>query len=291
MRSMRVAAVQCTATSDREQNLVRAGQLVSQAASQGAELIVLPEHFSLFGHAGVLRSSAEARNGRVLEWATSVAEEKGIWLVAGSSVELSGGRRYNTTCLVGPRGDLVATYRKIHLFDVDVPGAVSRESDAVAPGSRAVMASIMPSDELPVPVGLSICYDLRFPELYRALTFAGALVVVVPSAFAAATGRHHWEILVRARAIENQVFLIAAGQVGTLPGGFEAYGHSMIVGPWGEILGEVAEGPGFVVADLDLAAQQDARSTLPALTHRRPAAYRRVTDAMLGSDSTSVADR
>lgn len=273
---MRVAAIQCTASSDREQNLVRTGDLVSRAASQGAELVVVPEHFSLFGSTRALRNSAEPRNGAVLQWAATIAKESRIWLVAGSSVELSGGRRYNTSCLVGPDGELVATYRKIHLFDVDVPGAVSRESDAVAPGNRAVMTSIMPSDELPVPVGLTICYDLRFPELYRTLTLAGALVMVVPSAFAAATGKFHWEILVRARAIENQVFIIAAGQVGTLAGGFEAYGHSMIVDPWGTVLAQIPDGPGFVVADLDLAAQQDVRSTLPALTHRRPTAYRKV---------------
>jgi predicted amidohydrolase len=281
---MRVAAIQCTASADREENLVRAGDLVSRAASQGAELIVVPEHFSFFGNAGALRNSAEPRNGAVMHWASTIAEENGVWLLAGSSVEASGGRRYNASSLVGPDGKAVATYRKIHLFDVDVPGAVSRESDAVAAGNRPVMASIMPSDELPVPVGMTICYDLRFPELYRALTLAGALVMLVPSAFAAVTGRLHWEILVRARAIENQVFIIAAGQVGTLPGGFEAYGHSMIVDPWGTILGEVEDRPGFVLADLDLAAQQDARSTLPSLTHRRPTAYRKVPETSYAAD-------
>jgi deaminated glutathione amidase len=281
---MRVAAVQCTASADREQNLVRAGDLVSRAASQGAELVVVPEHFSFFGNAGALRNSAEPRNGTVLHWAATIARENEIWLVAGSSVELAGGRRYNTTCLVSPNGDLVATYRKIHLFDVDVTGAVSRESDAVAAGSRPVMARITPSDARPVPIGLTICYDLRFPELYRVLTLAGALVMVVPSAFAAVTGRLHWEILVRARAIENQVFVIAAGQVGTLGGGFEAYGHSMIVDPWGTILAEIDDGPGFIFADLDLTAQQDARSTLPSLVHRRPSAYRRAPEMSLSTD-------
>jgi len=133
-------------------------------------------------------------------------------------------------------------------------------------------------------VGLTICYDLRFPELFRALTLAGALVMVVPSAFAAATGRLHWEILVRARAIENQVFVVAAGQTGTLAGGFEAYGHSMIVDPWGTILAELPDGPGVVVADLDLTAQQDARSTLPSLTQRRPSAYRKVPETSLDAD-------
>jgi predicted amidohydrolase len=272
---MRVAAVQCTATADREQSLVRAGDLVTRAASHGAELVVVPEHFSLFGTTATLRNSAQPRNGSVLRWASTMARENGIWLLAGSFVELSGGRRYNSSCLVGPDGEVVAGYRKIHLFDVDVPGAVSRESDAVAPGNRPVIASLMPSDELPVPLGLTVCYDLRFPELFRMLTLAGALVVAVPSAFAAATGKLHWDVLVRARAIENQVFVVAAGQVGMLEGGFEAYGHSMIVDPWGRVMAEVEDGPGVAVADLDLASQQDARSLLPALTQRRPSVYRK----------------
>jgi predicted amidohydrolase len=271
---VRVGAVQCTATTDREQNFVRAGDLVARAASQGAELVVVPEHFSLFGNEATLRKSAEPRKGSVLRWASTIAHENRVWLVAGSFVELAGGRRYNTSCLVGPDGAVVASYRKIHLFDVDVPGAVSRESDAVAP---------IPSDERPVPIGLTLCYDLRFPELYRHLTLFGALVIAVPSAFAAATGKDHWDALVRARAIENQVFIVAAGQVGKLNEHYEAYGHSVIVDPWGRVLAEVEEGPGVAVADLDLAAQQDARSTLPSLTHRRPSAYRK---APLGGSLT-----
>jgi predicted amidohydrolase len=281
---MRAAAVQCTASHDREENLVRAGDLVSRAASLGAELVVVPEHFSLFGNASTLRNSAEPIHGSVTRWAATIAKEHGVWLVAGSFVELSEGRRYNTTCLVSPEGQITASYRKIHLFDVDVPGAVSRESDAVAPGDRATMAAIAPSDGRPVPVGLTICYDLRFPELYRVLTLAGALVIVVPSAFAAATGRLHWEVLLRARAIENQVFIVAAGQVGELEGPFQAYGHSAIVDPWGTVLAEVHEGTGVAVADLDFTAQQDARSTLPCLSQRRPAAYRKSPDTQAFED-------
>ena len=186
---MRVAAVQCTATADREQSLVRAGDLVTRAASQGAELVVVPEHFSLFGNTATLRNSAQPRNGSVLRWAATIARENRIWLLAGSFVELSGGRRYNSSCLVGPDGEMVASYRKIHLFDVDVPGAVSRESDAVAPGNRPTIASLMPSDEIPVPLGLTVCYDLRFPELFRILTLAGRSIVDVPSAFAAVDGK------------------------------------------------------------------------------------------------------
>jgi deaminated glutathione amidase len=275
---MRVAAVQCTATADREQSLTRTGDLVARAASQGAEMVVVPEHFSFYGNAAMLRDSAQSRRGAAMRWAATVAKQHGIWLVAGSFVEIAGGRRYNTSCMVSPDGEIVSTYRKVHLFDVDLPGTTTRESDAVSPGNRAVMASIMAADARPIPVGMTICYDLRFPELYRVLTLAGALVIVVPSAFTRTTGRLHWEILVRARAIENQVFVIAAGQVGKLPANFETYGHSMIVDPWGKILAEVKDGPGVAVADLDFAAQQDARSTLPCLVHRRPQAYRRNPD-------------
>ncbi len=282
---MRAAAVQCTATDDREENLVRTGDLVGRAASLGAELVVVPEHFSCFGNASVLRNSAEPLHGSVVRWATTIAKDHGVWLVAGSFVELSGGRRYNSSCLVSPGGEVTAIYRKVHLFDVDVPGAVSRESDAVAPGNRATMASISLSDGLPVPVGMTICYDLRFPELYRVLTLAGALVIVVPSAFAAATGRLHWEVLLRARAIENQVFIVAAGQVGELGGQFHTYGHSAIIDPWGTVLDEVHEGTGVAVADLDFAAQQDARSTLPCLTQRRPSAYRKPPDPQAADET------
>lgn len=272
---MRVAAVQTSATRDREENLASAGELVAKAAAQGAELIVVPEHFSVYGNASVLRESAQTKRATVMRWASDTAREHSVWLVAGSYVELSGARRYNTTSLVGPDGSIVGAYRKIHLFDVDVPGATTRESDAVSPGTRGVVVSMTPADVRPVPVGLTICYDLRFPELYRLLTLAGALVIVVPSAFSAVTGASHWEPLVKARAIENQVFLIAAGQVGTIGGSYEAYGHSMIVDPWGRTLAEVPVGTDIAVADLDFTAQQDIRSNLPSLTAIRPTSYRR----------------
>jgi predicted amidohydrolase len=272
---MRVAAIQCTATADRSANLAAAGDLVAAAADDGAELVVLPELFSLYGNAAVLRASAEPLDGPTGTWAAEVARRHRIWLVAGSFVETTGpGRNHNTSLLVGPDGTALAHYRKLHLFDVDVPGAVTRESDAVVPGDAVVGASVTLDDGQPLPVGLTICYDLRFPEIYRLLALAGALVIVVPSAFAASTGQAHWEVLLRARAIENQVFIVAANQVGALSPSFMAHGHSMIVGPWGTILAERADGPGHLVADLDLAAQQEIRSLLPSLGHRRPEAYR-----------------
>jgi len=272
---MRVAAVQSTASADRPANLSAAGDLVARAAGEGAELVVLPELFSLYGNAAVLRAAAEPLDGATASWAAEVAARHRIWLVAGSFIEGVGrSRNYNTSLLIGPDGAVVARYRKLHLFDVDVPGAVTRESDAVSPGDAVVGAALTLDDGLSLPLGLSICYDLRFPELYRSLTLAGALVIVVPSAFAAATGQAHWEVLLRARAIENQVFVIAADQVGTLSPSFTAHGHSMVVGPWGTVLAERPEGQGYVVADLDFAAQQEIRSLLPSLAHRRPEAYR-----------------
>lgn len=271
---MRVAAIQCTATADRAANLAAAADLVAGAADEGAELVVLPELFSLYGNAAVLRGSAEGPDGPTPTWASEVARRHGIWLVAGSFIEAAGpGRNHNTSLLVGPDGAVLARYRKLHLFDVDVPGAVTRESDAVVPGDEVVGASITLNDGQLLPVGLTICYDLRFPEIFRLLALGGALVIVVPSAFAAATGAAHWEILVRARAIENQVFVIAADQVGPLTASFTAHGHSMIVGPWGTVLAQRSDGPGHVVTDLDLAAQQEIRSLLPSLAHRHPDAY------------------
>jgi predicted amidohydrolase len=181
--------------------------------------------------------------------------------------------------MIGPDGSLVAAYRKVHLFDVDVPGATSRESDQVFGGNRAVVASMTPNDTGSLPIGLTVCYDLRFPELYRALTLAGALVITVPAAFSAVTGKFHWDPLLRARAIENQVFIVAAGQVGRAEGSFETWGHSLIIDPWGRTLAEMKDpSAGVIVADLDLAAQQDTRSTLPSLTHRRPTVYRRAPE-------------
>jgi predicted amidohydrolase len=271
---MRVAAIQCTASADREANLAAAGELVKGAVGDGAELVVLPELFSLYGNPATLRAGAEPLDGPTPTWAAAVAASHGIWMVAGSFIEGEGrSRNYNTSLLIAPDGSVAAHYRKLHLFDVDVPGAMTHESDAVAPGDAVVGASLTQDDGRSLPIGLTICYDLRFPELYRLLSLGGALVIVVPSAFAAVTGRAHWEVLLRARAIENQVFVIAADQVGRLSPSFVAHGHSMVVDPWGTVLAERAEGVGHIVVDLDLAGQQEIRSLLPSLAHRRPAAY------------------
>jgi len=274
---MRVAAVQTTATADRPDNLAAAGDLVARAAGDGARLVVLPEYFSVAGSPDVLRSGAESLDGPTTTWAADTAHRHGIWLVAGSFPEAAGAgadrRIHNTSCLLDPDGRITAVYRKIHLFDVTVDGVASHESVTVAPGELLQAGPL--TGALEGVVGLSICYDLRFPEVYRILTLRGATIVVVPAAFTAVTGPPHWELLLRARAVENQVFVIGAGQVGTLPPGMPpCHGHSMVVDPWGTVLAERSQPtPGVVVADLDADQQRRIRRELPVLANRRPEAY------------------
>ncbi len=278
---MRVAAIQTTATEDRRANLAVAGALVDQAAGAGAELVALPEYFSVAGSPRVLREQAEGLDGPTSAWAAALAERHGIWVLAGTFPEAGGpgpgdgDRIHNTSCLFDPTGARAATYRKVHLFDVAVPGAAFRESETVAPGGVLETATLSGIAGDPV-LGLSVCYDLRFPELYRILALRGATVVTVPSAFTAVTGPPHWELLLRARAVEDGVFMVAPGQVGKLPPGMPAcHGHTMVVDPWGTVLAERTDpSTGVVVADLDPAEQQRVRRELPMLANRRPEAYR-----------------
>jgi predicted amidohydrolase len=279
---MRVAAIQTTAGPDRAANLEAATPLVESAAARGAELVVLPEYFSVAGNAAHLRTHAEDLGGPTVAWASDLAARHGIAVVAGTFPELGedpAGRVFNTSCLVGPSGAVEAVYRKIHLFDVELEGATVRESAAIAAGDRLCVAPLTVSgqagESAPV-LGMSVCYDLRFPELYRILALEGATVVAVPAAFTAATGPSHWQLLLRARAVENQVFVVAAAQVGVLPPGMPpCYGHSMVVDPWGEVLAELLDDePGFVVADVDLGRLEQVRADLPVLAHRRPDTYR-----------------
>lgn len=268
---MRVAAVQLNSTEDKVRNLSSADTHVRAAALQGAELIVLPEKFNLLGTEDHLRAGAEQLDGPALDWARALTRELGVWLVAGSIVERVEGepKLFNTSALIGPDGDLEAVYRKIHLFDVDVGGTSYRESDTEASGEEVVLGQ---AGE--VPLGLSICYDLRFPELFRILAVRGALVIALPAAFTHHTGKDHWEVLVRARAIENQVFMIAAGQIGVHPPNHQSFGHSMIVDPWGIPLEVAPDSESVIVADLDLEQQQQVRQSLPSLANRRPEVYR-----------------
>jgi deaminated glutathione amidase len=267
---MRVAAVQLTSTADRSRNLEIAGKLIAAAAGEGARLIVLPEMFNVLGDADVLRAGAEPLDGPSLRWAGEQARQHGVWLVAGSIMERVSGqeRIFNTSCLFDPDGERRAIYRKIHLFDCDVPGASYHESATVMPGRDIVRAE---ADG--VPLGLSICFDLRFPELFRILALDGVRVIALVSAFTERTGRDHWEVLVRARAIENQVFLIAANQVGASTPKLRWFGRSMIVDPWGVVLAQAPDRECYIIADLDFAEQDRVRAQLPSLANRRPEAY------------------
>ncbi len=261
------AAVQMLATSDKEANLREAEGWIRRAHAEGAELVVLPEVFNWRGRGKDTAVNSEPVPGPSTEHMIAVAAELGLYLLAGSVLELSDstGRAYNTSVLIGPGTGIIAKYRKIHLFDVDIEGeAPIRESEFRRPGETAVVA-----DTSLCPMGLSVCYDLRFPELYRRLTAAGAKVVFVPSVFTVSTGRAHWESLLRARAIENQVYIIAPDQTGDHPASMSAYGHSMIVDPWGKVIAEANTEPGIILAPIDLDYLEDVRRRLPALDHRR----------------------
>jgi deaminated glutathione amidase len=269
---LRVAAVQLNSTADTTVNLAAADRLTRAAAADGARLIVLPEKWTAMGSDSEQRAGAEPLDGPVMGWARAIARELEVDLLAGSILELVSGQEKlaNTSVHVDPQGEIRAVYRKMHMFDVEVDGRSYRESELEEPGDEIVLSQTADGVEL----GLSICYDLRFPELYRILAVRGARVLVLPAAFTLATTRDHWETLVRARAIENQAFVVAANQYGAHPGGQRSGGRSMIVDPWGVVLAQAADGEGHIVADLDLARQQEIRARLPALANRRGAAYR-----------------
>lgn len=268
---MRAAAVQLNSNENLDRNLSTAERLVREAAGAGAELVVLPEKWNVLGSADTLRDAAEPLDGPTLGAAREWARDLGVHLVAGSIAERVTGeeRLFNTSVLLDPEGGVAATYRKIHLFDVDVGGVRYRESDAEQPGEEIVVASL---DGL--ELGLSVCYDLRFPELYRILAVRGAEAFTVPSAFTLTTGRDHWEVLLRARAIENQAFVVAANQVGEAPPHLSSYGRSLIADPWGVVLAMAPDEECFILAQLDLEAQRRIRESLPSLANRRPSAYR-----------------
>ncbi len=270
--NLRAAAVQLTATPDTARNLETADRLVRDAASRGAQLVLLPEKWSVLGRGEDLRAGAQPLDGEAIGWARATARELGIDLVAGSIAELVEGepKLCNTSAHVGPDGELVATYRKIHLFDVEIDGTVYRESDHEQPGDEPVLSRAADG----TPLGLSVCYDVRFPELYRVLAVEGALILMVPAAFTMPTTRDHWEILLRARAIENQCFVVAANQIGEHVPGLRSGGRSMIVDPWGLVLASAPDSETVITADLDIAGQQEIRARLPALAGRRPSAYR-----------------
>jgi predicted amidohydrolase len=271
---LRAAVVQLNSTGDKARNLTSAERLVRAAAAAGAELVALPEKWGYISGAALMQSDAEPLDGPSLTAARGWARDLGIHLLAGSICELvtaeNGAhlKSFNTSVLIGPGGEDLAVYRKVHMFDVDVEGTSYRESAFEQPGEEIVTGTVGET-----VVGLGVCYDLRFPELFRILALRGARVLALPSAFTAATGRDHWEVLLRARAIENQAFVLAPNQIGEAPPHYNSYGRSAIVDPWGVVLATAADEECFVAAELDLAMQERVRKALPSLANRRPAAY------------------
>ncbi len=261
------AAVQMTTRSDKRANLERAEHLIRLAAARGAQFVALPETFNWRGKRAEEAEAAESLDGESLARMARLARELEIHLLAGSIAESAPGldKRYNASALFDPDGARIAVYRKIHLFDVDLPGRVTvKESDAKIPGAEVVTASTAIGK-----IGMSVCYDLRFPELYRRLAFAGARIIAIPSAFTFPTGEAHWETLIRARAIENQCYVIAPAQFGPNVHGFSDYGNSMIVDPWGRVIARAPEQECAIVAPIDLEYLERVRRELPALTHAR----------------------
>lgn len=268
MQTFAAAAIQMKAGPDKAANVAEAGARIEQAARAGAQLVALPEVFAWRGPHGQERSEAEAIPGPTTDRMAALARRLGIHLVAGSLLEArdDGGLPFNTATLFGPDGSLLARYRKVHLFDVDLPGRVTiRESDLRAPGSEVVSVETALGR-----IGLAVCYDLRFPELFRRLADAGTEIVVMPSAFTRPTGLAHWEPLIRARAIENQCFVVAPNQYGAGSAGFSDYGNSLVVDPWGVVLARGGDDETAVVAaTLDGAELDRVRRELPSLRHRR----------------------
>jgi predicted amidohydrolase len=262
-----VAVVQMTSTADSERNLATAEALVERAAGRGATFVGLPENFGFLRSEGEPVPGAQALDGPWVRRMATLAHRLKVTLLLGSVPERIEGSPliHNTSVLVGPEGATLAVYRKIHLFDIDLPGMEHlKESKRVRPGNEVVVAQTALG-----PVGLSVCYDLRFPELYRELARRGARVLCVPSAFTERTGRAHWELLLRARAVENLAWVLAPAQVGHHGGGRASWGHAMIVDPWGTVVAQVAEGEDVAVAEIDLERQERHRAQLPALTHAR----------------------
>jgi deaminated glutathione amidase len=261
------AVVQMTSTTDVERNLSTAESLVARAAERGAALVGLPENFAFLRSEGEPVPDPQDLDGPWVARMARLARRLRITLLLGSLPERVAGdaRVRNTSVLLGPGGETLAVYRKIHLFDVDLPGMEHlKESKAVVPGDEVVVA------DTPLgPVGLSICYDLRFPELYRSLARRGARVLCVPSAFTERTGKAHWELLLRARAVENLAYVVAPAQAGSHGGGRTSHGHALIVDPWGAVVAQVPEGEGVALAEIDLDRLERIRTHLPALSHAR----------------------
>ncbi len=269
MTIFKVACIQPSSTRDVDENIATVGAMIERARRDGADLICTPENVAMIEPNRTLRlqKAAPEKSHPALAAFRDVAARTGAWVLIGSlAIRLENDRLANRSYLIDGAGNVVAWYDKIHMFDVDLPGGESyRESASFRPGDRAVVAATPWG-----PVGLTICYDLRFPHLYRALAQAGAMYITVPSAFTRPTGRAHWHVLLRARAIETGCFIFAPAQCGEHAEGRKTYGHSLIVAPWGEILADGGEDVGVIAADIDPAKVHEARRMVPSLQHDRP---------------------
>jgi len=268
-RKFKIACVQLRSSDDVQENVRAAASLIREAAGLGASFIATPENTGLMAPDGgaKLQLSFAENDDPALPVFADLANTLNVWLLIGSlAIKVGERKTANRSFLIGPDGRILARYNKIHLFDVNLPsGETYRESNTVEPGDEAVTASL-PWGR----VGLSVCYDLRFPHLYRTLAKAGAEILTVPSAFTETTGKAHWHVLLRARAIENTCFVVAPAQGGVHANGRRTFGHSLIVGPWGEVLAEAETDPGVITAEIDLQEIADVRARLPSLEHDRP---------------------
>lgn len=269
MTTYRAAAIQLTSTDDVAANIAQIAPLLADAAAQGAQLVALPENAFFMRREGTVVTADVAMDVHAgVQWAREAAKQYNVWLLVGSirAREVGLDRPFNRSILITPQGEIHATYDKLHLFDVTLPSGDSYRESAQAQAGAVPALAHTPLGG----IGLSVCYDVRFPQLYRTLALAGAEVLVVPSAFTRPTGQAHWHVLLRARAIENACYVIAPAQAGTHPGGRETYGHSLIIDPWGEVLAEGnGEGPQVIIAEIDRARVAQLRTQLPVLTHHR----------------------
>lgn len=262
---MKIGLCQMNTQDNKEKNLENAEAYINKLADQGADLVVLPEMFNFLGPDEEKVKNAETIPGNTIDRMKQKAKEKKIFLHCGSILEKKSDKIYNTSVVFDRRGEQIAIYRKIHLFDVEIPGGiVYKESSIVTPGNEIVTFECEG-----IIVGLSICYDLRFPELYRRLSDEGASLILVPAAFTLMTGKDHWEPLVRARAIENLCYIAACAQWGFHPVNNQCYGHSMVVNPWGTIIAQARDGETTLLAEIDFEYMKSVREKLPALQHRR----------------------
>ncbi len=264
------AVIQFCSNEDKDRNLKLVNQFIDTAVGNGADVVVLPEMFNCCGHTEIMIKNAEKIPGHTINTLSYKARQHGIYIVCGSIFEKAGeNRAYNTSVLVGKNGKILAKYSKIHLFDIDIQDKIRyKESELVVAGDKIVTVNMGSFD-----AGLGICYDLRFCELFRNLALKGAKVIFIPSAFTQTTGEYHWEPLIKARAIENQVFVVAANQTGTSPNNITCYGKSMIVDPWGRVLAKAKDNENVITAEIDLDLLKEVRTEVPLFKHRRTDLY------------------